>query len=136
MNLLIKISKRVESANRFNRAPWYVYKDYKNYWVKELAVVLPRASHEDWPRLADRVAVTIISCRRKQIDYDNFVMGCKPILDFLVEWGYLVNDDPDHCDTIYLQRRSKEDSTTIIIQQGGRYEQQAERYRINVFGNP
>ena len=127
MNLVIKCDKAVESGNRFVRAPWYIYSGYRNAWHKMLGIIVGRPPLEWKPQA--RTAMTIISYRVRAIDHDNLVSGTKPIPDFLVRFGWLLDDDIGSIDPIIFQRRAKVASTTIILQQNGRSPEQEIRYK-------
>jgi Holliday junction resolvase RusA-like endonuclease len=51
----------------------------------------------------------------RQLDYDNLVGGCKPLVDALVRAGLIVDDSPDHVAVEYCQEKCKrKDARTEI----------------------
>lgn len=56
--------------------------------------------------------------RKRAFDFANFVGGCKPLIDALVEAGLFVNDSPKYFLGYYQQRRSPTgDSVEILVEQ-------------------
>jgi len=54
--------------------------------------------------------------RRRPYDYANLVGGGKPLVDLLVESGYLVNDTESLFEGIYHQKRSPDGTDSIRIE--------------------
>lgn len=42
-------------------------------------------------------SVLIIAARKRKLDRDNLVGGCKGVIDALVRCGFLIDDDEQHC---------------------------------------
>lgn len=42
----------------------------------------------------------------KELDYDNLVMGCKPLIDAIKRVGLLIDDNPKNLHAVYSQRKA------------------------------
>lgn len=63
-----------------------------------------------------RIAITRLYWGQgKEMDHDNLVAGCKPLLDSLVKLELLVDDAPAHCEVTYRQERVGEKSSNPTI---------------------
>ncbi len=88
--LSVTVPKRVESANKWLWRPWYVYDSHKKKWFEILKLFIKVA-----PGIpAGKRKVTITARRKRLLDHDNLVAGCKPILDFLKKWFWIRDDSP------------------------------------------
>ena len=61
--------------------------------------------------------IKILSYRKKLLDYDNLVAGCKGLLDAMIDENLIHDDSPDYVNVIYKQYKSKEYNTIIIRQE-------------------
>ena len=58
--------------------------------------------------------LVILSYRKKKLDYDNLIGGCKHLIDALIEEGFIFDDSPDYIDLNIEQYIAKEYQTIII----------------------
>ena len=56
----------------------------------------------------------ILSYRKRKLDYDNLVGGCKQLIDALIQEGFIFDDSPDYIDLKVQQFTAKEYQTIII----------------------
>jgi len=65
-------------------------------------------------------SVLIIARRKRKLDRDNLVGGCKGIIDALVRSGYLIDDDEANCSIQFKQELcgKVKPSVSIIITEG------------------
>lgn len=113
MKVKVEIPIQIKSANAVGPyTHWRVYYNYKKMLGDALGFALPRVGQP--PKR--KVKVVITSRRFRKLDYDNYVQGCKPVLDTLKKRGYLVDDSPEHVEVTYLQEiiTRKEQPLTII----------------------
>lgn len=85
---------QIASGNELRRKyrHWAAYKRLLQEWEWRLAGALPKSRR--WQH-RDRVfRVTITSYRRRLLDPDNLVHGCKPVLDAIKRLGLIRDDSP------------------------------------------
>ena len=58
--------------------------------------------------------IKILSYRKRLLDFDNLVSGCKSLLDAMIEENLIYDDSPDYIEAEYKQYKSKELHTIII----------------------
>jgi Holliday junction resolvase RusA-like endonuclease len=73
------------------------------------------------PKHTTHVDLKIISNRKRKLDADNLVGGCKPVLDALKRLGVIVDDSPKWLDTLYEQHTGGDINTVIHISTEGGY---------------
>jgi len=112
----VEVPKRILSANKFLTQHWRRYWAYKKGWQKVLGLIF-RSPGPGYLK-PEKAIVRITSWRKRTLDYDNLVAGCKPIVDFLKIAGWIVDDCPQHVELIVEQRGSNEDKTTIELFEG------------------
>ena len=47
--------------------------------------------------------IKIISYRARKLDYDNLVLGCKGLVDAMIDENLIWDDSPDYVDVTYEQ---------------------------------
>jgi hypothetical protein len=113
----------IKSQNEWNWKPWYVYDSHKRKWFQSLAFAFIQQSNLEstlmgrWKCGQDKDLfrfVKVVSYRKRLLDEGNLVGGAKPILDFLVQHDYLVDDDPKHCKVSYIQKVDTKNPRTVI----------------------
>ena len=52
---------------------------------------------------------------KRLLDKDNLYGGTKPLIDSLVRFGLLIDDNPDMCDLRVNQKKSKNPRTIITL---------------------
>lgn len=56
-----------------------------------------------------KVKLSITSYRKRLLDQDNLIGGCKQLIDGLTDEGFIVDDDPDHlCLSVKQYKHSQE----------------------------
>ena len=88
----VDIKRLPRAPNRSRGMPWMVAKNERDKWHKDLAVKLWSVAHKN-PQTFCRVNIVRFSSR--PMDDDNVAAACKPILDSLVELGFLIDDAPN-----------------------------------------
>ena len=109
--LVITLPIRIQSRNVLDRQHWAVKrKDKKMY---SLLVRNQMRLHKI--PLADpkKYKISIISMRKRQLDYDNLVGGCKYLIDALIDEQFIFDDSPKYLDLKISQVVSDEYSVII-----------------------
>jgi len=116
----LELDRIPPSLNKMRLMGPYAYRDLRILWEHDLKYGTQGASHTEQFRLqaqeAGKMIVTIHVYRRKDLDYDNLVGGCKPVLDALVNVRYLRDDSPQHITVTYLQASPFKPRTVITIE--------------------
>lgn len=82
------------SPNRVLRMHWNKRRLYNREIMQEVWLAKNRKPIHGRPQLRDvDVAIELSLFRQKEMDVDNAVAACKPIIDALVEVGILAADD-------------------------------------------
>ena len=99
----------------------HVYKRLRELWEmwtfvrcpKESRITLAKYMVENGPI---KMRVHIHQKRHGELDYDNMVSGCKPVLDSLRRNNYISEDKPKWLESSYTQEKikKKEQTQTII----------------------
>jgi len=112
MKITITLPLKIESLNKVGPySHWWVYSRYKKKWVDAVGFSLPRI---EVPEQVRRI-IRVTSVRKRYLDSDNLIGGCKPILDALKKRGYIVDDSPQWVSVKYVQKTVGEESTIIEI---------------------
>lgn len=112
MKIKVETPMKVKSLNKVGPyTHWGAYANYKKKWLAALGFVLPKI---DPPILVKRI-IRITSTRKRLLDHDNLVGGCKPIMDTLKKQGYIVDDAQQWVSVKYIQRIGKPETTTVEI---------------------
>jgi len=121
----IFISKKVESLNVMLKLHWSKRYKLRNEWEREIWALF----NGKVPRSNCKMDIKITSCRKKMIDQDNFVGGCKPILDSMKKLGLIVDDSAAWVKVEYEQlinesglKDFKIGTSIEIIEMGAAYE--------------
>lgn len=66
--------------------------------------------------------LTITRCygkRKRKYDKDNFIWGCKPLIDILNDRAWFFDDDPKHLEVVYKQKSidSPDSKVELILEQ-------------------
>lgn len=105
-----------ESNNRLLRMHWAVRRRLKVSYMDELLVALNESKYTSRELEAKgKRECHIISCRKRKLDHDNLVGGMKPLIDCLVEYRLLKDDNPDNVNLVAEQKKSLGKPKTIII---------------------
>ena len=60
-----------------------------------------------------KYAISIVSIRKKKLDYDNLIGGCKHLIDALIDEQFIFDDSPDYLD-LKVEQVVSNDYQTII----------------------
>ena len=106
----------IKSLNKLLREHWSVKgklkKDYQLLVVNQMRLNKLRNSE-----VGEKWAVHIHSVRKRKLDYDNLVGGCKVLLDALCEEKFIWDDDPKHLVIHYTQSAERGDGYTLITRE-------------------
>lgn len=103
----------ISSQNNSTYSHWSVYKKGKDSWSMALGLLLRpvaglRLNWSEWQ---------ITRCwapPRRELDYGNFVGGCKGPIDCLTEAGVIRDDKPANFSCDYVQTRVSGESYTLF----------------------
>ena len=109
--LVIVLPIRIKSRNVLDRQHWAVKRKDK----KEYALLIRNQMRLNKVKLADKrkYTISIVSLRKKKLDYDNLVGGCKHLIDALIDEQFIFDDSPKYLDLIVDQIISTEHETII-----------------------
>lgn len=96
-----------------NKRKWNIYRDWRDrcmFQVKKI-VGIPLATGPRYGILTRHWAK-----RKREYDHDNWVGGCKPLVDTLVKAGLLVDDTPKMWRGYYRQEKSETGHDYISVQ--------------------
>lgn len=91
----------------------HLYRTHRRQWEG----LLKAYKHKITPAIRKRRLIITRGWAKghRAYDYINLVGGAKPIVDVMVEYGYLYDDTPDWLEDYYLQRKSISDKGHIWI---------------------
>jgi len=109
---IIEIPLKIESRNVLDKQHWAVKRRSKKEW----AVFIRNQIRLKKIKKAkcEKYSISIISYRKKQLDYDNLVGGCKQLIDALTDEGFIFDDSPDYID-LHVEQHVTNFYKTIII---------------------
>jgi Holliday junction resolvase RusA-like endonuclease len=109
---IIEIPIKVKSRNVLDRQHWAVKRQSK----KEYGLFIRNQMRLRKIPLAEckKYSIVILSYRKKKLDYDNLVGGCKHLIDALIDERFIHDDSPDYIDIRFEQHISNEYNTIII----------------------
>ena len=109
---IITLPIKVESRNKLDRQHWAVKRKakqtYQLFIRNQMRLQKIKAAKQK------KYKLVILSYRKKKLDYDNLVGGCKHLIDALIEEGFIFDDNPDYIDLNIAQYIAKEYQTIII----------------------
>ena len=94
------------------RMHWAAKNKYNLYWYQLVRSMIDMTAV--YP--TGRQKVSISQMRRRMLDPDNLVASVKPILDALVKWELIEDDDAEHIELQVTQAKGKEKITIIDIE--------------------
>lgn len=75
---------------------WSAYRDIKKGWLKRLhAASIRHCGRGIFGQPIENASLTIERRGLKELDEDNLKGGVKPVIDSLIQLGFLANDTPD-----------------------------------------
>ena len=114
----LELTRIPPSLNKLRQMGHFAYRDLRLAWESDLNFCVSGATeNKKWREQADgkHLGVTIHVYRRRELDFDNLVGGCKPVLDALVNIRFLRNDSPQHITVTYKQASPFPPRTVIEI---------------------
>jgi len=84
------------SVNRVLRMHWAKRRLYNEQFLNEIFLAKNRLKIFGRPEHSPvQLQITLYICGQSEMDADNAVAACKPIIDALVKVGILLDDDPE-----------------------------------------
>ncbi len=112
-NDIITLPNKIESRNILDRKHWAVKRRSKKIWAllvrNQMKLKKIRESE-----VGEKFKLTIISYRKKLLDYDNLVGGVKQLLDACSDEKLIWDDAPKYLDLKVEQYKSNKYETIII----------------------
>ncbi len=112
----IAIPVVIKSLNKLLREHWSVKgklkKEYQLLVVNQMRLNKLRNSE-----VGEKWVVHIHSVRKRKLDYDNLVGGCKILLDAMCEEKFIWDDDEKHLVIHYTQSTERGDGYTLITRE-------------------
>jgi hypothetical protein len=115
MTITLDIPQSSPSFNRLNGQHWSKIAKVRKEWRWLVRIARLNAQVFITPRYP-KAHVEIERFGAKILDHDNFVAGCKALLDCLRYEGFIEDDSPEKCTCRYIQHRSKVKRTLIRIE--------------------
>ena len=111
-NDVIEIPKKIKSNNILMRSHWNV----KRIDKKEYALLIRNQMRLKKVKKCEQKKYTllIISMRKRLLDLDNLIGGCKQLIDACVEEQLIFDDSPEYVDLKFKQITNKQEITMII----------------------
>ena len=122
MSVTILVMAVPPSHNQLRRKyrHWAVYKKLKAQWMKDIHYGASNPNNRlAIAKLPEKRYVRILIQHKRLFDVDNAYASCKPILDAMVELGYLKDDSPDFLDLRVEQEKINAKQTKITISEAG-----------------
>ena len=113
---ILELRMKVQSGNVLLRKHWSYRKKEKQLW----ALLIRNQMRLKKIKKAEKKKYTImiISYRKRLLDPDNLVSGCKQLIDACVDEELIYDDAPDYIDLKVEQYKAKEEHTMIIRKKG------------------
>lgn len=110
--LVIEIPQPTPSLNYLRKLHFCEYKRLRDQFT---TIFRTSATEETRCKPNQLRRITISRFAPRRLDHDNFVGGCKPLVDALNLAGLIWNDDPNSVDIDYRQIKCKtKDAKTMI----------------------
>ena len=110
---IITLSHKIESRNVLDRKHWAVKRRCKQIWALLIRNQMRLKKIKECD-IEEKFELSIISYRKKLLDYDNLVGGCKQLLDACSEEKLIWDDAPKYLDLKVEQHIGKKYETIII----------------------
>ena len=107
------------SANELNvkYRSHFAYRDLRVAWEKDLKFSTHGAQEtqelKSQAKNHEKLKLSIRVYRKRELDYDNLIAGCKPVIDALKNVGYL-NDDDSKSMEVEIKQASPFKPHTVI----------------------
>ncbi len=118
MTWTLTLPREVQSGNALAYRHWRVRHADKTAWVSMLSIVLLRGVKI--PPATGKRRVEITAYRKRTLDDDNMVSGCKHLRDALINVGLIKDDNAKCAEFVYRQalrsaRTDKKPCTVLTI---------------------
>ena len=110
---IITLPIKVESRNKLDRQHWAVKRKSKQIWALFVRNQM-KFNKIKKAETGEKFKLTIISYRKKLLDYDNLVGGVKGLLDACIDEELIWEDSPKYLDLVVEQYTSKKYETIIL----------------------
>ena len=108
---IIELPLKIESRNVLDKQHWAVKRESKGLWALFIRNQMKLRGIEK--AKCKKYKIYILSYRKKKLDYDNLVGGCKQLLDAMTDEQFIFDDSPDYIDLHVEQHICKEYLTII-----------------------
>ena len=108
---ILDLPIRIKSRNILDKEHWAV----KSRSKKEYCILIRNQMRLNKIPKAEKkkYEICIISFRKRELDYDNLVGGCKHLIDALIHEGFIYDDAPDYINLNIRQIKGSEYKTVI-----------------------
>ncbi len=109
--VVINLPIKIKSRNVLDREHWAVKRRNKQEYALLIRNQMrlnkiPKAKNQKY-------TISILSLRKRKLDFDNLVGGCKHLIDALIEEDFIFDDSPKYLDIKFEQVVSSEYETII-----------------------
>jgi hypothetical protein len=111
----LEIREATPSLNRIWCKHWTRAFELRRKWHTLVRVARIEAKIASAKPLSTRVLVNVTRYGPRMLDHDNFVGGCKFLIDGLVKERLVENDDPHHIEANYTQHVGRPHRTLVSI---------------------
>jgi Holliday junction resolvase RusA-like endonuclease len=112
--IYLKIPKEILSLNKLNQMHWSKKHKYSKEWEGEIFAAYYEQSRFTVKHANQKRWVRIFSFRKRKLDQDNLVGGCKGLMDALKRLGLIVDDSPKWVEVRYEQLVPAVSRLTVI----------------------
>jgi len=109
---VIEISVATLSRNQLDSMHWSNRSKYSKNWQS----LIYAAFKFKCPKASGKVFLKITGYRPRLLDHDNFIGGCKGVLDAMKRLGIILDDSPDFIEVQYEQRKVKNAETKTVFE--------------------
>ena len=110
---VLVLNNKVESRNILDRQHWAVKRKSKQIWALFVRNQM-KLNKIKKAKAGEKFKLTIVSYRKKLLDYDNLVGGIKGLLDACIDEELIWEDSPKYLDLVVEQYTSKKYETIIL----------------------
>ena len=113
---IITLPIKVESRNKLDRQHWAVKRKSKQIWALFVRNQM-KLNKIKKAETGEKFKLTIISYRKKLLDYDNLVGGVKGLLDACIDEELIWEDSPKYLNLKVEQHKATKYETALIRKQ-------------------
>lgn len=114
----LEIPKKIESLNKLNKMHWSDRHRYTSDWAQQIFVEHLRKYRSKPKKAKEKRYVQITSLRKRKLDMDNLIGGCKGLVDALKKHDLIVDDSPKWIEVDYSQEIESKNPRTVIEVRG------------------